>query len=99
MGSGANDEMSKVTAAGFTTILSAPWYLDYISYAQDWQKYYRVEPLSFNGQCAPERGSRHVCTTLDLVLFNRLTRVGVNTGGPSRCWFLTFAGSRPKIRS
>lgn len=45
-----NDEMSKVTAAGYPTLLSAPWYLDYISYAQDWQNYYKVEPHSFNGQ-------------------------------------------------
>ncbi|KAM4527418.1 beta-hexosaminidase subunit beta isoform 2-T2 [Odontesthes bonariensis] len=49
IGSGSNNEMNKVTAAGYTTILSAPWYLDYISYAQDWQKYYKVEPLNFNG--------------------------------------------------
>ncbi|KAM7392562.1 hypothetical protein PAMA_007601 [Pampus argenteus] len=49
MGSATNEEMRKVTAAGFTTILSAPWYLDYISYAQDWQKYYKVEPLNFDG--------------------------------------------------
>uniref|UniRef100_A0A672H9I6 Beta-hexosaminidase n=1 Tax=Salarias fasciatus TaxID=181472 RepID=A0A672H9I6_SALFA len=44
-----NEELSKVTASGYTTILSAPWYLDYISYGQDWQKYYKVEPLNFNG--------------------------------------------------
>nr|XP_057921071.1 beta-hexosaminidase subunit beta isoform X2 [Doryrhamphus excisus] len=49
MGGGADEEMHNVTAAGYTTILSAPWYLDYISYAQDWQKYYMVEPLNFNG--------------------------------------------------
>uniref|UniRef100_UPI0037E8D01D beta-hexosaminidase subunit beta isoform X2 n=1 Tax=Semicossyphus pulcher TaxID=241346 RepID=UPI0037E8D01D len=49
MGGGSNDEMSRVTAAGYTAILSAPWYLDYISYGQDWQKYYKVEPLNFNG--------------------------------------------------
>ncbi|XP_040012870.1 beta-hexosaminidase subunit beta isoform X2 [Xiphias gladius] len=49
IGGGSNEEMSKVTAAGYTTILSAPWYLDLISYAQDWQKYYKVEPLNFNG--------------------------------------------------
>uniref|UniRef100_A0A3B5ABU0 Beta-hexosaminidase n=2 Tax=Stegastes partitus TaxID=144197 RepID=A0A3B5ABU0_9TELE len=49
IGGGSNEEMGKVTAAGYTTILSAPWYLDYISYAQDWQKYYKVEPLNFNG--------------------------------------------------
>ncbi|XP_070845348.1 beta-hexosaminidase subunit beta isoform X2 [Chaetodon trifascialis] len=49
IGGRSDEEMSKVTTAGYTTILSAPWYLDYISYAQDWQKYYKVEPLSFNG--------------------------------------------------
>lgn len=54
IGGGSNEEMGKVTAAGYTTILSAPWYLDYISYAQDWQKYYKVEPLNFNGQFSYE---------------------------------------------
>ncbi|XP_063334222.1 beta-hexosaminidase subunit beta isoform X2 [Pelmatolapia mariae] len=49
IGGGTDKEMSKVTAAGYTTILSAPWYLDYISYGQDWQKYYKVEPLNFEG--------------------------------------------------
>ncbi|XP_043951711.1 beta-hexosaminidase subunit beta isoform X2 [Gambusia affinis] len=49
IGSGTNSEMSNVTAAGHTTILSAPWYLDYISTGQDWLKYYNVEPLNFNG--------------------------------------------------
>uniref|UniRef100_A0A4W4EQY0 Beta-hexosaminidase n=1 Tax=Electrophorus electricus TaxID=8005 RepID=A0A4W4EQY0_ELEEL len=43
------EELQNVTGAGFTTILSAPWYLDYISYGQDWKNYYKVEPLSFNG--------------------------------------------------
>ncbi|KYO48587.1 hypothetical protein Y1Q_0004000 [Alligator mississippiensis] len=42
-------ELSRVTRAGFTTILAAPWYLDYISYGQDWKKYYSVEPLNFLG--------------------------------------------------
>lgn len=61
MGGGADKEMNKVTAAGYTTILSAPWYLDYISYAQDWQKYYKVEPLNFNGQFAqPHVESNHL---------------------------------------
>ncbi|XP_017286745.1 beta-hexosaminidase subunit beta isoform X2 [Kryptolebias marmoratus] len=49
IGGGSDKEMSNVTAAGYTTILSAPWYLDYISTGQDWQKYYKVEPLNFNG--------------------------------------------------
>ncbi|XP_069737240.1 beta-hexosaminidase subunit beta [Phaenicophaeus curvirostris] len=42
-------ELSRVTAAGLTAILAAPWYLDYISYGQDWKKYYSVEPLDFPG--------------------------------------------------
>ncbi|XP_001513475.2 beta-hexosaminidase subunit beta [Ornithorhynchus anatinus] len=42
-------ELQDVTAAGFTTILAAPWYLDWITYGQDWKKYYSVEPLNFSG--------------------------------------------------
>ncbi|XP_008506964.2 beta-hexosaminidase subunit beta isoform X1 [Equus przewalskii] len=42
-------EQSRVTAEGFPVLLSAPWYLDYISYGQDWVKYYNVEPLDFDG--------------------------------------------------
>jgi len=42
-------EMAKVTAANYKVILSTPWYLNYISYAADWKKYYMAEPLSFNG--------------------------------------------------
>ncbi|KAF7662192.1 hypothetical protein LDENG_00243560 [Lucifuga dentata] len=38
------EQMQNVTAAGYTTILSSPWYLDYISYGQDWQKYYKLKP-------------------------------------------------------
>ncbi|MGH0181629.1 UNVERIFIED_CONTAM: hypothetical protein FKN15_007487 [Acipenser sinensis] len=49
MGNALEEELHNVTSAGYTTILSAPWYLDYISYGQDWQKYYKVEPLSFKG--------------------------------------------------
>ncbi|XP_066514621.1 beta-hexosaminidase subunit beta isoform X2 [Hoplias malabaricus] len=49
MNNNVEKELQNVTGSGFTTILSAPWYLDYISYGQDWQKYYKVEPLSFDG--------------------------------------------------
>ncbi|NWU11074.1 HEXB hexosaminidase, partial [Cephalopterus ornatus] len=42
-------ELSSVTGAGFSAVLAAPWYLDYISYGQDWKKYYSVEPLDFPG--------------------------------------------------
>ncbi|XP_024419262.1 beta-hexosaminidase subunit beta [Desmodus rotundus] len=44
-----SNELNAITEAGFPAILSAPWYLDYISYGQDWIKYYRVEPLDFGG--------------------------------------------------
>uniref|UniRef100_A0A8C3X7D8 Beta-hexosaminidase n=1 Tax=Cyanoderma ruficeps TaxID=181631 RepID=A0A8C3X7D8_9PASS len=43
------NELSSVTGAGLSAVLSAPWYLDYISYGQDWKKYHSVEPLKFSG--------------------------------------------------
>uniref|UniRef100_A0AAY4AJT7 Beta-hexosaminidase n=1 Tax=Denticeps clupeoides TaxID=299321 RepID=A0AAY4AJT7_9TELE len=49
------EELYNVTGAGYTTILSAPWYLDYISYGQDWQNYYKVEPLTFKGTDAQKK--------------------------------------------
>ncbi|KAK6492449.1 beta-hexosaminidase subunit beta-like isoform X1 [Huso huso] len=55
MGNALEEELHNVTSAGYTTILSAPWYLDYISYGQDWQKYYKVEPLSFKGTDAQKK--------------------------------------------
>jgi hypothetical protein len=45
-------EMYNVTKAGLRAILSTPWYLNYISYGEDWPTYYQVEPLSFNGNAA-----------------------------------------------
>ena len=39
--------MGKVTQAGFHSVLSAPFYLNYISYGLDWTKYYAVEPTAF----------------------------------------------------
>lgn len=49
------EELHNVTGSGYTTILSSPWYLDYISYGQDWQKYYKAEPLSFQGTEAQKK--------------------------------------------
>jgi len=43
------DELSAVTAAGYKAILTAPWYLNYISYGEDWPTYYAVEPTDFPG--------------------------------------------------
>jgi hexosaminidase len=39
--------MGRVTAAGYHAVLSAPFYLNYISYGSDWPKYYQVEPTAF----------------------------------------------------
>ncbi|XP_056314038.1 beta-hexosaminidase subunit beta isoform X2 [Danio aesculapii] len=54
-GNDMKEELQNVTGAGFTTIVSAPWYLDYISYGQDWQRYYKVEPLDFPGTDAQKK--------------------------------------------
>ena len=43
-------EMEKVTSAGLKTILSSPWYLDYVSYGAIWKNYYKVDPHDFNGK-------------------------------------------------
>ncbi|KAK3509094.1 hypothetical protein QTP70_020303 [Hemibagrus guttatus] len=47
-----NSEMAKITAAGFHALLSTPWYLNRISYGQDWQGIYKADPQSFNGVCS-----------------------------------------------
>uniref|UniRef100_A0A7M5XP63 Beta-hexosaminidase n=1 Tax=Clytia hemisphaerica TaxID=252671 RepID=A0A7M5XP63_9CNID len=50
---GHNDEWKaeakKITTLGYNVILSSPWYLNYISYAQDWPTYYKADPQSFDG--------------------------------------------------
>lgn len=43
------NEMAKVTAAGHLAILSSCWYLNYISYGNDWRGYYKCDPTGFNG--------------------------------------------------
>ena len=42
-----NDTIAKVTKAGYHSVLSAPFYLNYISYGVDWPNYYTVEPTDF----------------------------------------------------
>lgn len=64
MASNMKAELYKVTKAGFTTILAAPWYLDYIGYGQDWRQYYQVEPLHFNGWYFDE----NVCPSSNLLI-------------------------------
>ncbi|XP_035223339.1 beta-hexosaminidase subunit alpha-like isoform X2 [Stegodyphus dumicola] len=42
-------ELANVTAAGFNTILSSCWYLNYINYGNDWTNYYACDPYDFIG--------------------------------------------------
>lgn len=42
-------EMYLMTRAGHRVLLTAPWYLNHISYGQDWRDAYSVKPLNFNG--------------------------------------------------
>uniref|UniRef100_A0A673UCQ2 Beta-hexosaminidase n=1 Tax=Suricata suricatta TaxID=37032 RepID=A0A673UCQ2_SURSU len=42
-------ELELVTRAGLRTLLSAPWYLNHITYGPDWTDIYMVEPLAFEG--------------------------------------------------
>ncbi|KAK7896079.1 hypothetical protein WMY93_021404 [Mugilogobius chulae] len=43
------NEMAQITSAGYHTLLSTPWYLNYISYGQDWQGHYKADPQDFQG--------------------------------------------------
>ncbi|XP_007548936.1 beta-hexosaminidase subunit beta isoform X1 [Poecilia formosa] len=42
-------EMARITSAGFKTLLSAPWYLNHITYGQDWPGFYKADPQDFQG--------------------------------------------------
>ena len=48
------EEMANVAKAGFHSVLSAPFYLNYISYGEDWPTYYAIEPSNFTGGAAAE---------------------------------------------
>lgn len=47
------NELHQITSAGLRALLSAPWYLNWISYGPDWKNAYMVEPLAFEG--SPEQ--------------------------------------------
>ncbi|XP_054157561.1 beta-hexosaminidase subunit alpha-like [Oppia nitens] len=36
--------VQRIVSQGYQVIVSACWYLNYISYGQDWEKYYRCDP-------------------------------------------------------
>ena len=42
--------LMQVTAAGYKTILSSCWYLNYIHYGDDWPTLYKCDPTNFNGK-------------------------------------------------
>ncbi|KOC61341.1 Beta-hexosaminidase subunit beta, partial [Habropoda laboriosa] len=42
-------KLENVVKAGHPVLLSACWYLDHIAGGGDWLKFYRCDPLSFNG--------------------------------------------------
>lgn len=42
-------ELSRMTQAGHRVLLSAPWYINHISYGQDWRNSYAVQPQNFSG--------------------------------------------------
>lgn len=43
--------MANVTASGYQALLSTPWYLNRISYGQDWRGVYKADPQDFKGWC------------------------------------------------
>lgn len=43
-GNSWREEIVNVTKKGFRTILSSPWYLNYIAYGLDWPNFYREDP-------------------------------------------------------
>ncbi|XP_041795125.1 beta-hexosaminidase subunit alpha [Chelmon rostratus] len=43
------EELSSITKAGMRVLLAAPWYINHISYGQDWRNYYTVQPQNFSG--------------------------------------------------
>ncbi len=46
MWKGQGYDLQAMVEAGQKVIYSTCWYLDYISYGQDWQKYYNCDGLS-----------------------------------------------------
>jgi hexosaminidase len=43
------NELAKITAAGYRALLSSPWYLSRIAYGADWKLFYVCDPWAFNG--------------------------------------------------
>lgn len=41
-------EMARVVKGGYRTLLSTPWYLDYVNYGPSWKQYYTAQPANIN---------------------------------------------------
>lgn len=52
--SGDSYNIEHITQSGFRTLFSTCWYLDYINYGQDWDKYYNCEQISMLRQHSVE---------------------------------------------
>lgn len=72
------EEMANVTKAGYRALLSAPWYLNRISYGQDWMAAYQVEPLDFTGAFLGARFLLASCSEVVLGLSLVILTAGVN---------------------
>ncbi|XP_055454423.1 beta-hexosaminidase subunit beta [Psammomys obesus] len=99
--------LNQVTAKGFPAVLSAPWYLDLISYGQDWRRYYAEEPLKFDGSEKQKRlviggeaclwGEYVDATNLTPRLWPRASAVGERLWSPKTVTDLQNAYSRLAI--
>ncbi|KAI0227163.1 Beta-hexosaminidase subunit beta [Lamellibrachia satsuma] len=49
--------MKHVISRGHKVILASPWYLNIISYGQDWRRYYVIEPTNFTDNDKDTRSS------------------------------------------
>jgi hexosaminidase len=47
------DYIHPIAQKGYDIVLSSCWYLNYISYGEDWKKYYKCDPRDFNGKKLP----------------------------------------------
>ncbi|PVD22181.1 hypothetical protein C0Q70_17986 [Pomacea canaliculata] len=82
---------NNLTARGHNVVVSSCYYLNYISYGQDWRTYYRCDPHNFNGLMLPRAAAvaerlwspRDVTSDVDTAAFRldvhrcRLLRRGV----------------------
>lgn len=47
---GWREYVHDLTEAGHQVIVSSCWYINYISYGQDWKNFYNCDPTDFQGE-------------------------------------------------